>query len=202
MILDRNILYKQAILHRDAREFTRAEIVAGVLQMVGSATVTLSKVGGAGTGFVGWKFDAASDVASDGLVAPVGVDWDNDTFWRVLWATDDADAAKSVSWVLVVAKGDANSSAAPSGAKTLSFGADNVVAADTIHATKWVRLDGKSFRNDGMENDVLAVDVKVAAGGFLLTAAKVAAVLGYDVAHLPKLTDAGQVPHVGLPKDA
>ena len=158
--------------------------------LVASSGVSLI-VPGAG-GLLGFHVDsvAGADKIRDVLTDLLDVDWTKDTFWRVLYCSDEAAGAKSVTWNLewkLLTLGTVVGGAKTALSTLIALDPiDAPLTADVLRATTWGILNKNSLLTGVGVNAFVEVDIKVSAA--TMTAAKTRVLVGYQLAYTPLLT--------------
>jgi len=197
MIMDRNFAYKYRIETIHASAMTSMGNLVGTedgdadfIHPAGSnADALLTTFGSAG--LVGWKMTIASRLVRHLLYSPTYMDWANDIFFRVIWASGSTTTADTIDWKILLAR--VGSDTAPT---TAAVPLATPIAQDTVHGTanvvqytRWGVLNGDTLAPD--DTNFITVDVELEAFAAGLSEDK--GVLGVQIAYLPKLTDGPQV---------
>tara|TARA_R100000008_G_scaffold53684_1_gene32658 strand:- start:4737 stop:5330 length:594 start_codon:yes stop_codon:yes gene_type:complete len=197
MILDRNIKYKYQSLYFPAAAFDWKPGSADN-QDAGDGNDDLVEVGT--TGFVGWKFDAdpSDDQVFITMPTPTNVDWDNDVFYRVIWAAaTSSDLSLTESFAISAAEvafGAAPATSAPTAFATVS---DTPSAINVPLATPWAKANSSTTDGIAGTSDILRVFVDCTTD-----TANDPRLIGLELKYLPKLTDGAQHKLTTDPTDA
>ena len=205
MIKDRNIGYKYRFETFHASAMTcmghligTEDGTADTLHAGNDANVTLTKFGTAG--LVGWKL-VADDIVRHILYAPTYIDFGNDVFFRVIWASGSTAQADTIDWLIKLGSRQPNLPPI-----VATFSPQKQIAQDTVDSsevanivqyTTWARMDGGTIAMD--ENTYMICDIELEAFAAGLSEDK--GVLGLQIAYLPKFTSGSQVNDNADPTD-
>jgi hypothetical protein len=195
MIRDKNINYKYQSLYFPASTFDWKPGSADN-QDAGDGNDDLVEVGT--TGLVGWKFDGGDDQVFISMPTPTGVDWDNDVFYRVIWAAAvSGDLGLTESFAISadeVAFGAAPATSAPTAFVTVS---DTPGAINVPLATPWAKANSSTTNGIAGTSDVLRIFVDCTTD-----TANDPRLVGLELKYLPKLTPGPQTNDQADPADA
>ena len=195
MIRDKNIEYKYQSLYFPAAAFDWKPGSADN-QDAGDGNDDLVEVGT--TGFVGWKFDGGDDQVFISMPTPTNVDWDNDVFYRVIWAAAvSSDLSLTESFAISAAEvafGAAPATSAPTAFATVS---DTPSAINVPLATPWAKADSSTTNGIAGTSDILRIFVDCTTD-----TANDPRLVGLEIKYLPKLTNGPQVNNQADPTDA
>tara|TARA_R110002167_G_scaffold45075_4_gene135482 strand:+ start:9761 stop:10348 length:588 start_codon:yes stop_codon:yes gene_type:complete len=195
MIRDKNINYKYQSLYLPAAAFDWKPGSADN-QDAGDGNEDLVEVGT--TGFVGWKFDGGDDQVFISMPTPTSIDWDNNVFYRVIWAaavSNDLTATESFALSAAeVAFGAAPATSAPAAFATVS---DTPSAINVPLATPWAKADSSTTDGIAGTSDVLRIFVDCTTD-----TANDPRLIGLELKYLPKLTPSPQTNDQADPTDA
>ena len=195
MIRDKNIEYKYQSLYFPAAAFDWKPGSADN-QDAGDGNDDLVEVGT--TGFVGWKFDGGDDQVFISMPTPTNVDWDNDVFYRVIWAAAvSSDLSLTESFAISAAEvafGAAPATSAPTAFATVS---DTPSAINVPLATPWAKANSSTTDGIAGTSDILRIFVDCTTD-----TANDPRLVGLEIKYLPKLTNGPQVNNQADPTDA
>lgn len=195
MIRDKNIEYKYQSLYFPAAAFDWKPGSADN-QDAGDGNDDLVEVGT--TGFVGWKFDGGDDQVFISMPTPTNVDWDNDVFYRAIWAAAvDNDLEDTESFAISadeVAFGAAPATSAPTAFATVS---DTPSAINVPLATPWAKANSSTTDGITGTSDILRIFVHCTTD-----TDNDPRLIGLEIKYLPKLTGGSQVNNQADPTDA
>ena len=195
MIKDRNIEYKYQSLYFPAAAFDWKPGSADN-QDAGDGNDDLVEVGT--TGFVGWKFDGGDDQGFISMPTPTNVDWDNDVFYRVIWAAAvSSDLSLTESFAVSAAEvafGAAPATSAPTAFATVS---DTPSAINVPLATPWAKANSSTTDGIAGTSDILRIFVDCTTD-----TANDPRLIGLELKYLPKLTGGAQNKMADNPTDA
>ena len=198
MIQDRNINYKFQSMYFPATSFDRLVAGAGGAD-AGADDDNLEEV--ATTGFVAWQFAGGDDQIHISMPTPTIIDWDNDVFYRVIWAAASAGGhtetfalkADEVAFGTApkVASGDVDALTAFA---TLT---DTPGAINVPLATPWGQANSATSGGIAGTTDIVRIFVDCTTDS-----ANDPRLIGLELKYTPKLTDGAQSAFAADPTDA
>jgi hypothetical protein len=200
MIKDRNIHYKYQSLYFPAAAFDKVDDGTSG-QDAGAGDDNFEEV--ATTGFMAWQFAGGDDQIHVSMVTPTNIDWDNDVFYRVIWAA--ASGGASVETFLLkadeVAFGTAPKVAVADVDSLTAFATltDTPSAINVPLATPWGKADSSTSGGIAGTTDVLRIFVDCSTDD---TSTNDPRLIGLEIQYLPKLTDGAQNKLTDDPTDA
>ena len=197
MIKDKNISYKHQSMYFPDAAFDWKPGSADN-QDAGDGNDDLVEVGT--TGFVGWKFDVdpGDDQVFISMPTPTNIDWDNDVFYRVIWAAaTSSDLSLTESFAISAAEvafGAAPATSAPTAFATVS---DTPSAINVPLATPWASANSSTADGITGTKDMLRIFVDCTTD-----TANDPRLIGLELKYMPKLTDGPQHATADAPTDA
>ncbi len=192
MIRDKNIEYKYMNLWLGAQVWDKNLLFTDA----GDAGELLTEVNS--VGMMGWQFDGGDDEVYYTLPTPTYIDWDNDVYYRVIYAVDSEASGQVETFTLSASEtafGVLPSASAPTAFLTLS---DTAAATGVALATPWQSANSETEEGIAGTSDLLRLYVKNTTEDDT----QQAYMLGLEIRYLPKLTSGPQVSNQPAPTDA
>mgnify|MGYP003627303680 CR=1 FL=1 len=193
MLKDRNISYKHQSMYFPAAAFDKVDDGTSG-QDAGGGDDNFEEV--ATTGFMAWQFAGGDDQVHMSMTTPTNVDWDNDVFYRVIWAAASAAGATETFAFSVseVDFGTAPATAAPTAFASVS---DTAASINVPVATPWASTNSSTTDGITGAKDMLRIFVDCTTDS-----ANDPRFIGLEMKYTPKLTDGPQHATADAPTDA
>ena len=193
MIRDKNIGYKYQSLYFPAAAFDKVDDGTSG-QDTGASGDNFEEV--ATTGFMAWQFAGGDDQVHVSMTTPTNVDWDNNVFYRAIWAA--ASGGGSVeTFAFSVSEVDFGTAPATSAPTAFASVSDTPGSINVPLATPWAKADSSTTNGITGTKDMLRIFVDCTTDS-----ANDPRLIGLELKYLPKLTPSPQTNDQADPTDA
>jgi hypothetical protein len=193
MIRDKNINYKYQSLYFPAAAFDKVDDGTSG-QDTGASGDNFEEV--ATTGFMAWQFAGGDDQVHVSMTTPTNVDWDNNVFYRAIWAAASAGGATE-TFAFSVSEVDFGTAPVTTAPTAFASVSDTAASINVPLATPWAKADSSTTDGITGTKDMLRIFVHCT-----LDTANDPRLIGLEIKYLPKLTPDTQVNDQADPTDA